>query len=104
MLKRFEVGDEIEWTAFGTTHYKGIVTQVHSEGFTADIYHPKVIKGYHYYYYRTDYCEWSLLKPVDPIKRLNDKVKAMWERQPYVKRLERLEQCRSAANILSGMS
>lgn len=100
-MKRFEVGDEIEWLLEGSHKYRGIVTKIHSKDFTADIYYPNIIKGYNYYYYNPNYCEWSLYKPADPIKRLNDKVKVMWERQPYVKRLE---QRGSAANILSGMS
>lgn len=84
-MNKFKVGDTVEWNSSIGRLYKAKVIETMEEVFVIDVYFPCVINALQYYYKD---ALWTLSVPVDPVKRLNDKVKIMYERQPYVQRIK----------------
>ncbi|MDE1868309.1 MAG: hypothetical protein KGI08_11465 [Thaumarchaeota archaeon] len=77
-MKKFKIGDRVEWVTKGYL-YRAKVTKTTKTTFTVDVFFPHIYRDLTYKYSEQ---LWTL---IDSLKEVNEKVKIMYERQPYVK-------------------
>ena len=93
-MPKFNVGDTVEWETGGKL-FKATVIKTSEIEFTITIFFPVEIPYLRYSYLL--HRGWKLSVPIDKGKLLCDKIKTMYERQPYV---QRIKQSGSRTNIL----